>query len=156
MKDMLVSNAVIYTGIVIGGLTMLSAVWVWATKQQFGLGGSMLSFFGTVLIGLSVFSKAQITIGDTTIILESLEQKVASLEQDKAEIAAEVFKISRNVEIQRDQFVALGESLKVANPDLARPVEGVLKPLDRMNSVDYSTLENLADPTFIRRKQKAK
>lgn len=101
-------NVVIVIGLVVGSILVLIAGRVWLVRQEFGLGGSVLSFFGTVLIGLSVFSKAQISFGDVQIVLERLEQDVQTLQSDNQAIERSVDDLVGAVEVQRNQFLMLG------------------------------------------------
>ena len=147
MENGFTTEIVIYAGILVGSLAILGVVWVWARKQVFGLGGGVLSFFGTVLIGLSVFSRAQITIGDTTIVLETLQQQVETLEQDKIQLAEEVGKLSRNADLQRSQFIAIGQSLQQqAEPQMRLQLNSVMQPLEGAEPIDYEALEKLQEP----------
>jgi hypothetical protein len=125
-----VESVVVIVGIVIGSLTMLSAIWVWARKQQFGYAGTLLSFFGTLLIGLSVFSKAQISVGEVEVVVESLKRDVANLEQENESIArensvisSEFLKLARSVDLQRGEFLKLGNVLARTEPSLRAPVD---------------------------------
>ncbi len=95
------TNPVILTGLVMGSLALLSAVWVWYSKQQFGYGGTLLSFFGALLIGLSVFSKAQIRIGDVEITIERLERQVTSLQEINNAMTTDFIALAKNAELQR-------------------------------------------------------
>ena len=65
----------ILVGLIVGSAVLGSVCYVWVRQQVFGMGGTVLSAFGTVLIGLSVWSNIQITIGDTVKIAAVLPQR---------------------------------------------------------------------------------
>lgn len=139
------TNPVILTGLVMGSLALLSAVWVWYNKQQFGYGGTLLSFFGALLIGLSVFSKVQIRFGDVEITIERLERQVTSLQEINNAMTTDFIALAKNVELQRSQFVMLSNSVRFANPGVGNAIEESLRALNETRPVDTSILAELMD-----------
>jgi len=137
------TNAVIVTGLVMGSLTLLSAIWVWYIKQTFGYGGTLLSFFGAVLIGLSVFSRAEIRIGEVEITIERLAQRVESLQEINTAMSTDFIALAKNVELQRSQFVMLSNSMRSANPDVSNAIEDIVRPLNEAQAVDTARLAEL-------------
>ena len=59
-------QAIVYIALITGnlfGALMLGAVtFVYVKRQHFGLGSSVLTVFGTLLVGISVWQTAEITI----------------------------------------------------------------------------------------------
>jgi len=149
-----IADAVVYAGIIMGGLIILSVVWVWTSKQQFGVGGGMLTFFGTVLIGLSVVSKAEFSIGGASgsVEFDRLQKQVKILQEEKEVIAGtvnlvagEVNRLSKNAEIQRAQFRVLGESIAAINTEFSPAVSRAMLPLRNMKPADPETKKKLED-----------
>ena len=57
-----VTNMVIIAGLILGSLAIISVCWVWVSKQVMGTGGGVLSFFGVMLVGLSIWSRASVEV----------------------------------------------------------------------------------------------
>ena len=137
------TNSVIVTGLVMGSLTLLSAIWVWYSEQTFGYTGTLLSFFGAILIGLSVFSSAEIRIGDVVIKVERLAQQVETLQEINTAMSTDFIALAKNVELQRSQFVMLSNSVRAANPGVSNAIEEIVRPLNEAQAVDTRRLAEL-------------
>lgn len=141
-----INSLVIYTGVIIGSLMLLSVIWVWVSKQHFQLGGTLMSIFGTVLIGLSVFSSVTVKIGDDLLVqFNALQEEVDTLREVNATLVTEVSTIATTTELQRQQFIALGESLRRQNPQLAQPMQGIIGTLENADRPNLDVLQNLAE-----------
>ena len=55
-------TAVIIFGLSLGSIQIVAAVYVWVKQEKFGFGGAVLTIFGTVLIGLSIWNHIEIEI----------------------------------------------------------------------------------------------
>ncbi len=140
-----INSLVIYTGVFIGSLMLLSVIWVWVSKQTFQLGGTLMSIFGTVLIGLSVFSSVTVKIGDDLLVqFNALQEEVDTLREDNATLVAEVSTIATTTELQRQQFIELGDSLRRQNPQLAQPMQGIIGTLETADRPNFEVLQDLS------------
>ncbi len=144
MQGNQINDMVIYAGVILGSLMLLSVIWVWMSKQHFQLGGTLLSIFGTVLIGLSVFSSVTIKIGDDLLVeFNALQEEVDTLRDNNDALIAEVSTIAQTTEIQRQQFIALGESLQTQSPQLRVPMEGIIGTLENAERPNFQVLDEL-------------
>jgi hypothetical protein len=74
---------VIYAGLVIGALALISTCIVWMRKQVMGLGGTVLSLVGVVLMGLSIWKNVEISVDK-----DGVEAKFRALEEQVGTVAA--------------------------------------------------------------------
>src|SRR5215469_11397533 len=80
----LMENAVFIVGLVLGTLLLTSVCWTYvrAPTHAFNLGGVILSTFGFLLVGLSVFQSVDISISSkgVTAKLDQLTKNVAQVQ----------------------------------------------------------------------------
>ncbi|WP_444901460.1 hypothetical protein ACJJIG_18480 [Microbulbifer sp. SSSA007] len=62
---MIIENATMIVGIILGGICLLAAVYNHIKHQNFGLGGVVLVMFGSMLLALSIWGSVEIWIGDS-------------------------------------------------------------------------------------------
>lgn len=100
-------------GIVVGTVAMLTTCLVWFRKQVFGTGGAVLSLFGVMLIGMSVWGSVKITLpGGIEAELETLKGKIEVIAESSQGISDEVRNIAEVTETTRDEFVQLTRDLE--------------------------------------------
>lgn len=56
-------NIALIAGIIVGSAMVLTVLLVYYKTQTFALGGSVLTVFGTILIGLSIWANVEVSIG---------------------------------------------------------------------------------------------
>ena len=90
LKLVLMEAKIVFTalilGLVFGSLMLCSLLFVYIKHKTFGLGGSVLTVFGVMLLGLSIWKTVEISItleGEIEAKFEALEKRV----EDVREIA---------------------------------------------------------------------
>lgn len=81
---------VLVLSLALGSLLLASVCWVYVRHQKLGVGGSALTFFGVVLVGMPVWSSVDFSAGTGGISgrIERIESQVATA-QETAETARE-------------------------------------------------------------------
>lgn len=82
----MIKNAAIITGMVIGSLTLLTVLIVYLRTQKFALGGSVLTVFGTILLGLSIWVNIEVSIGKNGVIEARFFQMESSIARAESKI----------------------------------------------------------------------
>jgi septal ring factor EnvC (AmiA/AmiB activator) len=80
-------------GMVVGAVMIGSVCVAYVKRSSFGMGGSMLSVLGVLLIGMSVWSTARIEVspeGGLKLEVEKLRQQVENVEQRAEQISSDV------------------------------------------------------------------
>jgi hypothetical protein len=56
-------NVALFAGIVLGAVLLIIVCMTYFKEKRFGLGGTLLSFFGVILLGLSIWSEVEFSFG---------------------------------------------------------------------------------------------
>lgn len=90
---MTIIDVALWAGIIVGAFMLVGVVAAYFQKQHFGLGGAMLTFFGVVLIGMSIWKTARLEVtpdGGFVAVLEQLEERVRELDAELDTVDAAV------------------------------------------------------------------
>lgn len=114
-------------GLILGSLVIMSVCWVWVRNQVLGIGGGILSFFGVLLVGLSVWSSASVEVSADgfSARLDKLQNEVQVVVRNNQEISEDIklvadtnqlisrqVKVAANsIEINKAQFLQLTSAL---------------------------------------------
>jgi len=104
-----VKDMAFVAGLVLGCLIIVSVCWVWVRRQVLGMGGGLLSFFGVVLVGLSVWSSASVEVS-----ADGFRAEFEQLEKQVESVALRSQKISDEVRVVADANMAMSREIKVA------------------------------------------
>ncbi|HEC61671.1 MAG TPA: hypothetical protein ENI27_05390 [bacterium] len=126
-----ISPVVIGSGIALGGLMILSVCWVYIKNQQFGFAGGVLTVFGVLLIGLSVWRTVNISIS----LKEGIKASFDQMERSVKEVVHQVRELESHLltnisaleEMQPDKIANLRQREKV---DLLRKHGKYLEALE--------------------------
>lgn len=124
---MLVTNVALWAGLVVGLLMLLGVCYVYVARSAFGLGGVVLSVFGVVLMGLSIWKTVEITIsanGDITA-------KFARLERQVNDLRTTTNQVRTNVEHLRTAVASTKQNLETKLADLAKTNKAITEKLTR-------------------------
>jgi len=103
----------------LGGLMLLTVCGVFAFHQIFGLGGSILTISGIILVGMSVWRKIDVTVSDKGI--------TAKLEQVEAQVREAKEQASKGIETAQQATQAIGKlkhSLQIQSVQAALAKQG--------------------------------
>ncbi|EKA7416337.1 TPA: hypothetical protein ACQYF6_000119 [Vibrio parahaemolyticus] len=100
-------DTVTVIGLLVGAVMIASVCSVYYKHQRFGLGGSILSLLGTVLIGMSVWSKISINV------------------EPGGGFSAELTQLKEDVKIINQQTQRIEESVSVVQSDLRQTKNSV-------------------------------
>jgi hypothetical protein len=129
----------IVVGLAVGTIAVLSAAGVWVKKQLFGMGGSVLTAFGALLIGMAVWGHVRIAVTETGLEFEVLRQEVRQTAEATAIVVEEAGKLARAVDASRERVAVLTQELRrrnVLGPAALAPM------LDTIASVDRTRLDS--------------
>ncbi|ALP53287.1 hypothetical protein Tel_09025 [Candidatus Tenderia electrophaga] len=154
-------------GLVLGSLAIVSVCWVWIQKQVLGAGGGVLSFFGVLLVGLSLWTSAsvEVTPEGFRAEFERLEREVQQVAQKSQQIGQEVESVAQannalsrevkvvaeNLKVNKSQFLELTQTLQQRQLLDQQQLEQLNAPLQRLPEVDQRILDSsqlkLRDPS---------
>lgn len=152
------NELVFIVGLILGSLAMLSVCWVWVRKQVFGPGGGVLSFFGVLLAGLSLWSRASVELtpdgfrAEFERLQQEINQVVRKSEQISQEVAAvaevnqlitrEVEVVAENLAVNKTQFLELTRALNQRDVLHTDQIKRLAQPVETMPVVDLQKLES--------------
>lgn len=155
----------IFAGVLVGALSVGSSARAWIKSQAFGLGGSVLTMAGVLLIGLSLYKTVEFNVGDTSLKAEMqvATQKNKEIIQPPPEDAPVVpLTPAESAAIQIKQeavtvgnidstvpgrtFVQLTYSVVIDDPPAETSSDEILKKIDK---VVYKLSKSWFDPNEI-------
>ena len=141
------TTVVFGVGLVLGSAMIGTVCMVYFKKQVMGFGGSVLTIFGVVLVGLSVWSTVQVRVSKEglEVELDKLAQRVGHVEETAIVVAEGLASVATNAETDRRQFNTLSRELaesEVLRPEAARVLE--VQP-DRIMRVDPERLREMSE-----------
>lgn len=142
---------VLVISLILGSLMLSSVCFVYIRHRIFGIGGSFLTIFGTILIGLSVWKTVDIKTEKISIKLRATEDKLIKLEENMTTLEDTFGKFYLNIALQSELkekgfykgpisgiiTVSYKKAIKEYQKKHNLPVTGV---------VDYPTFERLNIP----------
>ena len=157
-----IKNMAFIAGLILGSLAIVSVCWVWVRSQVLGPGGGVLSFFGVLLVGLSIWSSASVELTpegfraqferlqeEVTQVAEKSEQiseEVEAVAKVNNAITREIQVVAENLAVNKTQFLELTNVLKqkqVLNVDqinrLSAPVK--MAPVVDTRKLESATLK---------------
>jgi uncharacterized protein (UPF0335 family) len=145
-------------GLILGCLIIISVCWVWIRSQVLGLGGGMLSFFGVLLVGLSVWSSASVQVSPEGFYaeFERLEREVSKISlrsqqiSDDVRVVAEANQVighevkvmSENIDINKAQFLQLTDTLTQRQPLNSEQINTLVAPLKTAPQINTNLLDS--------------
>ncbi len=111
-----IQTLVILVGLILGAVLVVAAVVVGVKKQGFAYGEILITAFGVILVGLSLWSRVSLELGqfkaefDTEF--DALQQGVQEVAEAAAVVSEEVSKLDKASASQRAQVATLVRSLK--------------------------------------------
>ena len=154
-----INELVLIVGLILGSLAILSVCWVWLRKQVFGPGGSILSFFGVLLVGLSLWSRASVELtpegfrAEFERLQEEINQVVKKSERISEEVNAvaeanhvitrEVQVVAENLAVNKTQFLELARVLNQREVLHQDQIDRLSAPVKAMPAVDLKKLESV-------------
>ncbi len=131
---------VIVVGLILGAVLVLAAVVVGIKKQGFAYGEILITAFGVVLVGLSLWSRVSLELGQFRAEFESLKEGVQEVAEAAAVVSAEVIKLDKAATTQRDQVAILVRSLKpqTLDPGTRATVQRELEAAPRIDPTRLS------------------
>lgn len=142
------TTVVFGVGLVLGSAMIGTVCMVYLKKQLMGFGGAVLTIFGVVLVGLSVWSTVQVKVSKDgfEVELDKLAQRVGQVEETTIVVAEDLASVATNAETDRAQFNTLTRELaesEVLRPEAAARVLEV-QP-DRIMRVDPERLREMSE-----------
>lgn len=120
-------------GVIIGAIILLVTCWVFAKQKSLGLPGIGFAFFGVVLLGMSVWSTAQITVGPEGLNarFEQIEQRLQNLDETVEDGTARIKSLTEfslatrevvnsNVQILQDQSNLLHQRYRIPSREFRK------------------------------------
>jgi hypothetical protein len=110
------SELVYRVALVLGGLMLVTVCGVFAIHQTFGLGGSVLTASGVVLVGMSIWRKIDVSVSEKGF--------TAKLEKVETQVQEARAQASKGIETARQATQAIG---KLRHSLLVQNVQNALK-----------------------------
>ena len=124
-------HIVTIAGLAVGALMVCTVCAVYFRMQVFGLGGSVLSLLGAVLIGMSVWSNVSLSVGaDGTITaqLSQIQDKVAQVSSENQQIGRSVADVRNDIESTNESIGELREQLAAFQSSVGLAPDGIFGP----------------------------
>jgi len=136
-----IKDIAFYFGLLLGSALLLSAVFVFVTRQAFGLGGVVLIAFGSFLVGWSIWTSFEVSVGADGSVTAKYTQRITE------DIGAKAADFNGSIELLKrriDELTQDVSALKTATPAAARSQEQIAKREVRdqefARNSDYSVL----------------
>jgi len=95
-------------GIILGPVLLIATVYVYIKHRRFGLGGVVLTVFGTILIGLSIWQSVELTIGPkgdfSAKFKQDLGAAAADINNRIAKLELKLTELTEDIASFRDKF----------------------------------------------------
>jgi hypothetical protein len=102
LKLVLMEAKIVFTalilGLVFGSLMLCSSLFVYIKHKTFGLGGAVLTVFGVILLGLSIWKTVEVSVkleGEIEAKFEALEKRVEDVREIADSTTAKVEEIDK-------------------------------------------------------------
>ena len=101
-------------GVALGAGALLTVYYVWVKRQTFGIGGSLLSVTGIVLVGLPLWSSINLSVSATGLRaeLERMQERVEEVAEASAIVSETVVDLAEMQDSSHRQFTQLTEVLE--------------------------------------------
>lgn len=95
-------------GLVLGSVLLLASVYNFVKHRSFGLGGSVLTVFGTMLVGLSLWSSFEVTVDQGKFSARyNISQELG---QRAAEVNNQIVELRNRLDFQAQDIAALRQA----------------------------------------------
>ncbi len=92
-----ITMAATVLGLVLGSTMIGTVSWTYGTHQQFGVGGAVLTVFGAILVGLSVWRTIDVSISPKGGVKAKFEQRFDRLQRSVEQVANQVREVETHV-----------------------------------------------------------
>lgn len=153
-----ITNMAFIAGLILGSLAIISVCWVWVSKQVLGSGGGVLSFFGVLLVGLSLWSSASVEVSpegfraeferlqqevdEMAVRSQQISNDVQAVAEANKTISHEVRTVAENIDINRTQFLKLTDALKQKQTLNVDQVKSIDEPIKKAPVIDKRALDS--------------
>lgn len=153
-----ITNMAFIAGLILGSLAIVSVCWVWVRNQVLGAGGGILSFFGVILVGLSIWSSASVEVSpegfraeferleeevkEVAVRSQQISNDVEAVAEANRVISREVKSVAENIDINRVQFLKLTDALKQRQALNADQVSTINQPVINAPTIDKRVLDS--------------
>ncbi len=130
-----IQTLVIVVGLILGAVLIAAAVLVGIKKQGFAYGEILITAFGVVLVGLSLWSRVSLELGQFKAEFDSLKKGVQDVAEAAAVVSEEVTKLDKAATSQRVQMATLVRSLnaQTLDPRVRATVQRELEAVPRVD-----------------------
>lgn len=123
-----VAHVALWAGLIVGLLMLLAVCYVYVARRDFGLGGVVLSVFGVVLVGLSIWKTVEITVSANGDVTATFVQR---FERQLNELRTATNQVQTNVAHLRTTVASTKHSLETRLTDLAKTNNAITEKLTR-------------------------
>lgn len=106
------TNPAFVVALVLGAAMLGAVIWVYVTGGAFGLGGSVLTVCGVILVGMSVWRTIDVSVDERGFKakFEQLEKKVSQVQQRSDSTVKEVTQLRQSFDtrVAQDRLRDLG------------------------------------------------
>lgn len=138
-----ITDIALLIGMILGAIMLLGVIFVYVKNQSYGMGGSALTVFGTLLIGLSIWKTAEISISPEG----GLQAKFEALEQELVVVKRETEKQLNENENKIQTLAAVNEDLQIKSQTLSNTIAAVSlesKQLQQINTANLQKIQALS------------
>jgi hypothetical protein len=153
-----ITNMAFITGLILGSLAIMSVCWVWVRSQVLGTGGGVLSFFGVLLVGLSIWSSASVEVtpegfraeferlekevNEVAVRSQQVSDEVQAVAEANNAISREIQVVAENIDVNKAQFLQLTNVLKTKQMLNAKQIKSINEPIKNAPAIDKRVLDS--------------
>ncbi len=146
--------ATIILGLIIGSVMLIATTFVYVRHQTFSLGGSILTAFGTLLLGLSIWQSVEFTVGPDGGISASFKKELDNLKRDVAvQIEGSNQAITEELSILRQEVQSGATSTlsdeALSNLQTREKVDALIDNGEYLEALKYDPKNTIALMRFI-------
>lgn len=137
MNIMQITNIAFSLGLLLGSISLLSAVFVYVKHQAFGLAGVILVIFGSFLIGLSIWTSFEFSVGSDGSVTAKYTQDLGS---KTADLNGNIEKLKLKLSDLTQDVAAIKQAIPKAAPSQDQLAKREDKERNFEQNSEYSVL----------------
>lgn len=129
-----------YFGLFLGSALLLSAVFVFVTRQAFGLGGVVLIAFGSFLVGWSIWTSFEVSVGADGSVTAKYTRIAEDIGAKAADFNGSIELLKRRINELTQDVSALKTATPAAAPSQEQIAKREVRDQEFARNSDYSVL----------------
>lgn len=129
-------NPTFIVALILGAFMLCATMWVYIRKQVFGLGGSVLTVFGAVLIGMPVWKTIDVSVGQDGVNAK-FEQMQAQITEVKKDADIKITQVERRTAALEQYEVIQAQYAKHKKENDCTDLRNIVEKIRVYSDSDY-------------------